>query len=77
MSFTTDIQLKCDGCSKVLAERGGLVGEDRIRAARWAMTNSLKGDQLMTTKTQRRRTTHFCAKCADGPPPIFNQNKMK
>ncbi len=68
MSFTVDIQLRCDGCSKVMAERGGLVGEDRIRDARWSMQNMLKGDQMMTTKTLRRRTTHFCQACADGPP---------
>lgn len=68
MSFTVDIQLRCDNCGKVLSERGGLVGEDRIRDARWAMTNALKGDQLMTTKTIRRRTTHFCKKCADTAP---------
>ncbi len=69
MSFTVDIQLRCDGCSEVLSERGGLVGEERIREARWHMQNSLKGDQMMTTKTVRRRTTHYCQKCADGPPP--------
>lgn len=65
MSFTCDIQLRCDSCGDVMHERAGIIGLENLRSVRWDMQHAFNEEHGMTTKTLRRRTKHLCHKCAD------------
>ncbi len=67
MSFTCDIQMRCDGCGAVILERRGVIGQDRIKSARWTMQREAAAKLVMTTKRIRRRVQHLCHPCADRP----------
>lgn len=78
MSFTVDIQMRCDQCGAVIAERRGLVGNERINCARWDMLREAAPLMIMTTQQLRRRTKHLCHECADQPPRAVSfETQMK
>jgi len=65
MSFYAEVYMRCDKCQAIMAKTVIQADPEKLKSARWKMEQKTKALEL---PRHRRRTLHFCSKCADIAP---------